>query len=294
MCSTSRRGGEQVKPRLEFLILGTLLAGLIGLFFWGRSSPEVLLLDRQRGNAGQSDFVLEFLEATQTPYSLREGYVVLGDGKLVEQRLLQLLGCLTRYRELVKQNLQQAQSGAPYQRHICLPNPEGGVEVLATGVSARSEAEDRWLDDSLERQADTVFAAIAKFRPGAVRDRGTPTATSRPDAPMSTQSSEIQQADHSAPANRPGGGGSFQQRTATVPDGQVRPELQPALDASSNPRNIASDSIPSARLVPASTSQRPEERQSLTAFPTRRTPARHSPGEPIEVMDQTPPLGPPR
>ena len=287
-----------MKPRLEFLILGTLLAGLIGLFFWIRSGPEVLLLDRQRGNAGQSDFVLEFLEATQTPYSLREGYVVLGGGKLVEQRLLQLLGCLTRYQELVKQNLQQAQSGAPYQRHICLPNPEGGVEVLATGVSARSEAEDRWLDDSLERQADTVFAAIARLRPGAVRDRGTSTVTSRPDVPMpalvSTPSSEIQQADHSAPANRPGGSDSFQQETATLLEGQVRRGLQPALDVGPNPRNIASDNVPSARLVPAVTSQRPEERQSLTAFPTHRTPSRHSPGEPIEIMDRTPPLGPPR
>lgn len=150
---------------LDFLLIAGL-AGCIAVFLsFGNSQQRVLLLDRPRADFQDADFVHEFLEVTQTPYDLEEGFVTLKSSEDVQKRLLQLLSCLSTAISVAEHNLNVG-SG---ERLRCFPSPTGEIHVVADAKSQGIPLmRDQQQLHSLERQHAAILAAIQVLDPGAV------------------------------------------------------------------------------------------------------------------------------
>lgn len=148
----------------EVALTAAIAACAVGLYLSPSHVPRILLLDQPREQIDRTDYVLEFLEVTQTPYTLHEGFIELEGTRDVERRLLQLLAGLTTALEVSERN--ETHGDRQGERMRCFPTPDGGVQVVADRTTGNRFKSPNVVD--IRRQYDVVLAAIREIRPGAV------------------------------------------------------------------------------------------------------------------------------
>lgn len=150
---------------LDVLLIAGLVLCMLGYVTFPRKQDRVLLVDRPRADFESADFVLEFLEVTQTPYELEHGFVAMEASPPIEARLLQLLSCLSTAIGVAEHNLNAPQE----ERLRCFPNPTGEVHVVSDAKNRGVPVlRDQQQLQSLQRQQGAILAAIQYLNPGAV------------------------------------------------------------------------------------------------------------------------------
>lgn len=148
----------------QIVLLAGIAACAIGIARWPRPAGSILLVDRKRDRPGQADFVREFLDATQSPYSFRDGFVELPISAELSTTLVRLLGGLDVALEVAAHNARVA----PGERCRCLVDAAGRVLVERDSGGSVAFREERKLLVELEAQYDTVVAALGRLETNAV------------------------------------------------------------------------------------------------------------------------------
>lgn len=148
----------------QIALLAGIAACAVGIARWPRPAGTILLVDRKRDRPGQADFVREFLDATQSPYSFRDGFIELPISAELSATLVRLLGGLDVALEVAAQNAR----GMPGERFRCAIDSSGRVRVEREAGTSGAETDPRRLLVELEAQYDTVAAALGKLEANAV------------------------------------------------------------------------------------------------------------------------------
>lgn len=148
-----------------------LVTGLMVVVTWSMLPPRrVVLADRVRAGLAEPDFVMRFLQTTQTPFTFEDGFVTVPLNSRTRVRLRQMLAGLALYRE----TLAEEAAGPPTIPCRCEPRDDGTVAQVPD--IDRTPAQAARLRDGLHRQYAAVLDAIHGFDSTVVGGTTFPTA----------------------------------------------------------------------------------------------------------------------
>jgi hypothetical protein len=171
---------------LELAIVGGIVLCVATLGYRISSPPpEITILDRPRNEATSPDFLIRYLDATNTEYHVENGFLVLPVTNVTRERLRGLLSGLGTYIDLLQDDrhalvAKQTDSAtevptapAMIDRRTAEPTPDGRLNVVTHSVSWSA---DTWQEfdqllSSLESQYCEVAEALEKIDRGIIVPR---------------------------------------------------------------------------------------------------------------------------